>query len=229
MHPDGFAHEADLGFALQRLVSEVEAAELGLPGARSIDVVSLSLGYFHESRDERDVTKALAPLIRRLTRLGVTVVSAAGNFSTSRPFYPAALARYAPANAAPLISVGALNPDTSTALFSNEAPWVICYASGAAIASAYPRVRGSLLPGVAIGRRARVDQDNFCSGFALWSGTSFAAPAVAARIADYLYDDAGRFDSRADRGKRVAQARQALTSLQVDPELKLDDCAGGGS
>ena len=38
--------------------------------------------------------------------------------------------------------------------------------------------------------RASFDPDGFRSGFALWNGTSFAAPALAAWIAGALLEDA---------------------------------------
>ena len=37
-------------------------------------------------------------------------------------------------------------------------------------------------------RRETIDPDDFTGGFALWSGTSFAAPYVAARLAHALVE-----------------------------------------
>jgi subtilisin family serine protease len=88
--------------------------------------------------------------------------------------------------------VGALNPDNRTvALFSNIGSWVKTYAPGSSVLSISPafegavqagtkddvRIRGDLLP------RASIDPDDFTGGFAVWSGTSFAAPYVAGAIA----------------------------------------------
>ena len=39
-----------------------------------------------------------------------------------------------------------------------------------------------------VDRYGRIDPDDFSGGFALWSGTSFAAPYVAARLAQALVD-----------------------------------------
>ena len=71
---------------------------------------------------------------------GVSVVCSAGNDATARPMFPAAFAPWAdgkggvPAstNAVPIVSVGALNPNGTDALFSNAGPWVRAYAPGAA-------------------------------------------------------------------------------------------------
>lgn len=178
MHPDGFAHEADVLVALAWISALVEKK------VQPIDVISLSLGYFHEGDAEQNVTDLLKPQLQALAARGVTIVAAAGNFSTSRPFYPAALAvPPGPATAAPLISVGALNPNGTRARFSNEAPWVTCFASGVAMVSTFPAVRGELSPIARGTRREAFDPDDFTSGFAAWSGTSFAAPTVAASLA----------------------------------------------
>lgn len=215
MHPDGFAHEADLTVALTYLVDEVHKAQRG-KAALPVDIVSLSLGYFHESDAERAVTSRLEPLLKELTDAGVIVVAAAGNFSTSRPFYPAALSPdLAAANpkAAPLISVGALNPNDTTAMFSNEAPWVNCYASGVALISTFPiAFRGSWQPPAKTGRRESFDVDNFTSGYASWSGTSFATPVVAGLLAADLGSDAGSYDDKPVQ--RANRARKSWESLQ---------------
>src|SRR5205823_5863990 len=116
--------------------------------------------------------------------------------------------------AVPLLSVGALNPNGTVALFSDQAPWVRCWATGAALVSTFPMVRGSLSPAVDVPtkgwrHRATLDADDFSSGFAVWSGTSFAAPVVAASVAAALIAGAGqRAELRLDRTEpKAAQAR----------------------
>ena len=223
MHPDGFAHQADVVFALTSIVDDVERAHAGgkLPeDALPVDVVSLSLGYFHETDEERKVTADLEPLLRKLTDAGVTVVAAAGNFSTSREFYPAALKTVlnGPA-AAPLISVGALNPNMSTARFSDEAPWVTCFASGAAIVSSLPAIQGPQQAPTRAGRRQSFDPDDFTSMFGIWSGTSFAAPVVAGCIARHLHSDAGVQDGPGNTEARARRARDAWDAVQSDPSF----------
>jgi hypothetical protein len=191
MHSDGIVYEGDLTCALALLASRVEAALQG-GMAEMVDVVCLSLGYFSESAADVAYSSGLRQIIDALTGLGVTVIAAAGNYATSRKFYPAAFAA-APAGPghAPVISVGALNPNGSRALFSDGGPWVRAWATGAAVISTFPTdVNGSrdpantlpAGPGQAAGREA-LDPDDYSGGFATWSGTSFSAPQLAGELA----------------------------------------------
>ncbi len=144
-------------------------------------------------------------LIDALRRHGVAVVVSAGNDSSTRPCYPAAFAPWltswdpptpqTPGDPAapPVVAVGALNPDGSTALMSNDGPWVTCQRPGAAVVSTMPTDQdGSLTPSVDLpGLRARerrrtIDPDGFAGGFGVWSGTSFSAPLMAGDLAEAL-------------------------------------------
>jgi Subtilase family len=200
MHGDGIVNEGDILCALGHLAKRVALAEAG-DMLKMVDVVSLSLGYFNESGDAA-LSSGLQSVIGILLGLGVTVVAAAGNYATSRRFYPAAFAAgYQPVQV-PLISVGALNPNRTTAVFSDGGPWINAWAWGAAMVSTFPvdiqgarspelRVRARSADGVpaddpsAIDREA-LDLDDYRGGFAVWSGTSFSAPLVAAHIAKAL-------------------------------------------
>jgi hypothetical protein len=203
MQSDGLVNEGDLIHALGLLAERVAAAEAGdLTGM--VDVVSLSLGYFDESPDDVTFSSGLWQAIEILLGLGVTVVAAAGNYSTSRAFNPAAFSVRPRPGPVPLISVGALNPNGSKALFSDEGRWVTAWASGVAVVSTYPKdTNGSRspeirtrahpadeMPPAADLPREALDPDNYCGGFAAWSGTSFSAPLLAARIARALLDGA---------------------------------------
>jgi hypothetical protein len=221
MHSDGVAYESDLLAALYELVEQVERSRAGDPDALAVDVLSLSLGYFHEDGDTTN--PELVQLLDTLTGLGVIVVAAAGNFATTRPFFPAALApRYAGGPGAPLVSVGALNPNGSVALFSDEGPWVTAYATGAAMVSTYPTVSvGGLQPEYSVdgGRRQALDGDDFSEGFAVWSGTSFAAPAVAGTLAAALEHNAADNSALSldatSTADAVARAQAAMAGLGV--------------
>jgi subtilisin family serine protease len=116
----------------------------------------------------------------------------------------------------PVVSVGALNPNqTTVALFSNTGPSVRTYAPGVSVVSTMPPLQGGLEPmarTTAFGfERESLDLDNFSrgdadarrGGFAVWSGTSFAAPVVAGRIARQL----GPIPQEGDNGNK----RDAVT------------------
>jgi hypothetical protein len=207
MHSDGIVYEGDLTYALGLVAAQVRQAQNPAdpdPGLM-IDAVSLSLGYFCESPADVTYTSGLKATIDTLLDMGVMVVAAAGNYATSRLFYPAAFAAaHRPPGALPLVSVGALNPNETRALFSDGGRWVTAWASGAMVVSTFPiDVNGSLDPAVEVrgrpgpdGRRNRLqtreslDPDDFRGGFAAWNGTSFAAPALAAWVIEALLADA---------------------------------------
>ncbi|WP_242886801.1 S8 family peptidase [Actinomadura litoris] len=119
------------------------------------DVVNLSLGcHTFDDRPSPVLARAVAALGRR-----TVVVACAGNAASDRPFWPAALG--------PVVGVAALD-GADRARFSNYGWWVDACAQGVNVTSSY------------------VDFDGRAAdfhGYASWSGTSFAAPAVAGRIA----------------------------------------------
>jgi hypothetical protein len=198
MHSDDILYEGDLLTALTTLAGRIALAQATDP-ARTVDVVSLSFGYLSESPADQTFTSALGQAIEVLLELGVVVVAAAGNLSTTRMFYPAAFAqRPAPAGQVPLISVGALNPNGSRAVFSDGGQWVTAWAPGAAVVSTMPtdingsrspelrlpaHPAGPLPPGHAqASHREALDPDDYSRGWAVWSGTSFSAPLLAAHF-----------------------------------------------
>ena len=83
--------------------------------------------------------------------------------------------------------VGALNPNGTDALFSNAGPWVRGRAFGASVMSTLPPFQGGLQPMARVEHggevRESIDPDDYTGGFALWSGTSFAAPLFAGHVA----------------------------------------------
>jgi hypothetical protein len=228
MHSDGAVYEGDLMCALRHLARRIVLARRGDVAAQ-VDVVSLSLGYFSESPRDVAFTSGLHTVIDVLRGLGVVVVAAAGNYSTTRRFYPAAFARPSPADQVPLISVGALNPNGTKALFSNDGQWVRAWADGAAVVSTFPvDINGSRMPPVRVPARPRpgkrsvdreaLDLDDFRLGFATWSGTSFSAPLLAGILAAQLLENAVDESGLAldEPGEEAARMRTvaALTAMR---------------
>lgn len=225
IHADGVILERELNHALQQLLTLAMLHSRGEGGQR-IDVVSLSLGYYHETAEDALHDAPLRRLVEGFGRLGIPVVAAAGNESTLRPLFPAAFA-YPDENpdpdVVPVVSVGAENPDGSIALFSNSGKWVSTWAEGALVVSTLPTTMNAgrsapaqLTDPVAHRRRADVDPDGYSSGFGVWSGTSFATPLVAGRIADALLKRSLSGDSPlkpADPKHARARARSAITAV----------------
>ena len=160
MRSDDIVYEGDIICALRHLAKRIALAEPGDLAAQ-VDVVSLSFGYYSESPHDRMMTSGLWRAIKVLLWLGVVVVAAAGNYATSRRFYPAAFAlEPVPADQVPVISVGALNPNGTKAMFSNDGRWVTAWALGACRGQhvpdgrqrqPHPRAQGSRQPAPAAG------------------------------------------------------------------------------
>jgi len=216
VEPDGTVGEDQLLEALSSVAQLVADDEEGRPRTR-IDVLVLSLGYYHETPEDGLYDITLLALLSAIAKSGTIIVCSAGNDSTDRPQFPAALwdwrsdgTHHAPAaDSAPIISVGALNPNGSVALFSNDGPWVRTWAPGAAVVSTMPQLNGGFNPSGSRwfeGRhRSSIDPDDFSGGFAVWSGTSFAAPVVAGRIAAAI-DALGAAETAEERRVRALKA-----------------------
>ncbi|MGF1647516.1 MAG: S8 family serine peptidase [Kineosporiaceae bacterium] len=99
------------------------------------------------------------------------VVASAGNDATCHAPYPAGLPN--------VVSVAALGPH-GPAPFTNYGPWVRACAAGVDVPSTFFRGFQGALPAGPDG-----DPDTF-RGAAAWSGTSFAAPLVAGKIAQVM-------------------------------------------
>ena len=124
----------------------------------------------------------------------------------------------------PIVAARALNPNGSTvALFSNDGPWIGCSAPGGAVFSTMPAFNGGNQPlarvtsdfGSGVRVRESIDPDDFRGGFAVWSGTSFAAPLIAGAVASAL--DSGALQpvgsaSLADRVKVGSAALEKVTA-----------------
>jgi hypothetical protein len=147
-------------------------------------VLNLSLGGYNV--DDRP-NSLIADQIERMIRNNWLIVASAGNNASCRLTWPAALPG--------VVAVGAVG-DCGPAWFSNYGPWVDASAAGVDVVAQYPRLAD--LPGD--DARAIVVEDyeppgtdpppedpllasDFVTEWATWSGTSFAAPLVAAKLA----------------------------------------------
>lgn len=219
MASDGAALEDDVVTALSRLLERHRAATAAGTRHGRLDVVNLSLGYYHETPEDADDT-ALHDLLRDFADEGVVVVACAGNDATRARFFPAAFS--VPGDDG-LVGVGATNPDDrSVALFSNVGDWVTAHAPGAGIVSTVPvTLSGSLrspvhVAGVGPGPRGGVDFDDFSSGFAVWSGTSFASPWIAGDIAAEIVRSAGSAQGAAASSRALAAATTVVARAHAD-------------
>ncbi|WP_426506193.1 S8 family peptidase [Dactylosporangium sp. McL0621] len=129
-------------------------------------IINLSLGGY--SLDDRPPVLLTAALAELLTNGDRVVVAAAGNDGQhDRPFWPAAYAGTGAPWRRRVVAVAA-HDGRRICNWSNTGPWITLAAPGADVLSTY------------------VHHDGFPDGWARWSGTSFAAPYVAAAIADAL-------------------------------------------
>ena len=229
MKSDGVVKEWETLHALQAVAGAMQRWIDGKPGIR-VDIVVLSLGYYLETPIDPYYTSLLRTVLQQFGRLGVAVVVASGNDATTREFYPAA---FSPRQdevdgtfktPVPVIAVGSLNPDeASIALFNNHGPWIRAWEPGVSLVSTVPKMQGSLQPQVRLSEtlpgepftRSSIDDDNFASGFALWSGTSFSAPLLAAKIAVALIGGEPPVRNAKAARKRGWGAVQQVTGIQL--------------
>jgi subtilisin family serine protease len=195
LRSDGLCDEAELLAVLHRI------AALATNGGQPVDVVNLSFGgYTYDDQPSPLVAAAVAAVAARSV-----VVAAAGNHGSDRPFWPAALPD--------VIAVGALTADgTERAAFSNFGPWVDTYRRGVGLRSAFVTfpidVSAPSAPGESNAGGPTLTGDPIFAGYARWSGTSFAAPAVAAEVARAVASGADPRDTvAAIREDRVADGR----------------------
>lgn len=120
------------------------------------------------------------PVIQFLTgpgapRLGVAIVSPAGNESSTAQYWPAAHPD--------VVGVAATNRrGNARAWFSNWGDWVDCCARGEYVLSTFIHWLGP------VEGEPLTDIERFC-GWARWDGTSFATPKVSAAIAKLVASD----------------------------------------
>ncbi|MEU7524468.1 S8/S53 family peptidase [Saccharothrix sp. NPDC042600] len=226
LRADNVGYESDVLLALNLLhARNVEARkedgsaeEIAARRKFLVDVVSLSLGYY----DETWLTTRRAlflDAVKQLVESGVIVLAAAGNDATTRPFLPAALRVPSTQWAGPdVVGVGALNPNGTVSWYGNGGDSVSVRAPGTCLVSTFPPTdKGAVAPTMITHGRQSVDYDDFGSGFAVWSGTSFATPVVAAKLVkDLLAEKDGAVNS-IDAGLTRDLAERVVAKLVAEP------------
>lgn len=140
-------------------VSLVVNASLGAPAVDGIPPIAM--------RDAVELIHA---------RGGSAVVAAAGNGTSSDPLFPAAYRG--------VVATGALLADGRPAPFSNYGPWVTCSTVGVGIISTFIPGRLPPMPDPAV-----PEYEFGPDPFAMWLGTSFAAPQISAAVARLSQDN----------------------------------------
>ena len=160
----GVGTEIDVATAIVRAVED---------GA---DVVNLSLGSVTLYDQPSLAVEAALERIEEIEReegREVLVVAAAGNGGDTRPMWPGAFRQ--------VVSVAGLTADHRAAPWSSHGFWVDCSTVAEGICG--PFVQGSE------SYEFTADPDTFpADSFALWSGTSFAAPQVAGAVAALMHE-----------------------------------------
>ena len=162
MTNDGDGSESDIANALFDVFDRVDD--------KTNLIVNLSFsGYYLNDQEPEFVAAA----IRALVAEGAVVVAAAGNDGDCRPKHPAAMSE--------VLAVGSVGP-CGPSWFSNHGPWVDACAPGEDIVSQFFTFDGDLEP---VADSTAPDIDEF-AGWALWSGTSFAAPNVVGALCEII-------------------------------------------
>ncbi|WP_137295217.1 S8 family peptidase [Nocardioides dongxiaopingii] len=159
----GACYESDIARELNEALSDPERPQLISISAGTYTRRNLGLLTFEALSRAFDLEEGeKAPL----------VVAAAGNDTSTRPFWPAAYPW--------VVGVGSLDSGGVVSSFSNVGPWVDVYAHGRDLVNAYPVGRYVCHEPPHRGEVRRFD------GIARWSGTSFATPVVTGSLAAYM-------------------------------------------
>lgn len=164
--------------------SDVEVA-IGILEAvdRGARVLNLSLGT--ETDDDQPPLATLVALeliAERKLETDVVLVAAAGNNRNTRPVWPAAFCTI-PTPGVRVVSVAALNEDKTPADFSTHGFWITFSTIGRGVLS--PFVLGEETPTM----DPQPDSWTTENPWAIWTGTSFAAPQIAGLIARYSQEN----------------------------------------
>lgn len=145
------------------------------------DVLSLSLGCRRNGRCPAALLDALEQIDAWAKQGGTrpVIVAAAGNYGDTVKVWPAA--------AEGVVAVAALRTGGAKADWSSRGRWVDCSAVGEGVVSTF--VQGNEDPTLS----PSGEEDPDCYGedpWAVWTGTSFAAPQVAGRVAETIVEAA---------------------------------------
>ena len=130
---------ADLLRALQLLCLRQLVALRPRSRGAPLGVVTMSLGYYHEGPEDPAFDPLLRGPLTLLGKLGVAVVASAGNEPRPGPAPGRVRATTSAAGASwpgSTSAVGALSPDGTLAMFSNDGPWGAHLRAGAGLVSA---------------------------------------------------------------------------------------------
>ncbi|GAA4704099.1 hypothetical protein GCM10023215_49670 [Pseudonocardia yuanmonensis] len=167
--------------------TEVDVASAVLKAADDgAKIINLSLG----TRTLDDQPPVAIDVALEHLPADVVVVAAAGNYGDERPVWPAAFSR--------VVSVAALTATGQGASWSTRGFWVDLSVVGEGIVSTY--VKGT--------ESAIIDPfpDTFDpAGWAVWSGTSFAAPQISGLLARLVLG----------RGVSAQEALRAITAAGI--------------
>lgn len=158
-------------------------------------VINLSIGDpTYRDIPPPEIEAALSRLSDR-----IAVVGAAGNENSGLAVFPAALER--------VIGVASLNRYGQPSHWSNRADWVEFSAIGEGVVSTY--LEGEEQPGTGDPADPYDPEPDIWVGptpWAVWTGTSFAAPQIAARLAEILATEKGTVDeAKATLRKQIAE------------------------
>ena len=227
---DGPVVESDLVKALEDIAELARRHRDGEPEATRSTCSACRSGYYHETPQDELFDPTMYDILRELGECGVAVVCSAGNDATARPCFPAAFTPWLDDDGRPAPPSTTSSRSSPSARSTPTAPRRAVQQRRALGPRLRPRrggdehdaadVPGRLQAhgpdrGVPAPARASIDPDDYSSGFALWSGTSFAAPLFAGMVAQELVDtiDPGQ-DGRSAAVDRSWKAVSALTTLE---------------
>jgi hypothetical protein len=170
------------------------------------DIICLSFGI--AAKDDKEV-EILHDVVKYLHSLGIVIVAAAGNisdlvdeegnFDPTLKFYPAAFEE--------VLSVGAIDANGDPAPFAPRADWVDVWSYGVNVLSSFPK--GEF-------HWPHEDGPITFECRARWSGSSMAAPRVAAAIAHAAHE---RGCSPRDILKEITPTIRSLTGDDIRPRI----------